>query len=142
MKGNLSVKKTLHMELLLSPDYTESSADGEERGSNRGSSPFEKVLQTSSSSSSFQLFLTTNSPSYQGNTDDDGGKEIGELEIKLESWLTGGLNCTRHARERNNIGDFNNNLLQMGVHNQITNKAMHPYFQIPNAPADMEKEKN
>ena len=72
------------MELLLSPDYTESSADGEERGSNRGSSPVEKVLQTSSSSS-FQLFLTTNSPSYQGNTDDDGGKEIGELEIKLES---------------------------------------------------------
>ena len=96
------------MELLLSPDYTESSADWEERGSNRGSSPVEKVRQTSSSSSSsFQLFLTTNSPSYQGNTDDDGGKEIGELEIKLESWLTGGLNCTRHARERKNIGDFN-----------------------------------
>ena len=34
-----------------------------------------------------------------------------------------------------NFGDFINNVLQMGVQNQIPNKAMHPCFEIPNAPA-------
>ena len=33
--------------------------------------------------------------------------------------------------------NFINNVRQMGVQNQIPNKAMHPCFQIPNAPVDL-----
>ena len=80
---------------MISPDSTESSADGEERCSNRSSSPIEKVCQTSSSEF---LVSITNTTTDQGNTDDDGGEEIGELEIELEPWLTGGLYCTRHTK--------------------------------------------
>ena len=36
-----------------------------------------------------------------------------------------------------NFEEFINNLIQMGVQKQIPNKAMHPCFQIPNAPADL-----
>ena len=66
---------------MISPDCTESSTDGEERCSNRCSSPVEKVCQTSSSES---LVSITNTATDQGDTDDDGGEEIGELEIELE----------------------------------------------------------
>ena len=66
---------------MISPDGTESSADGEERCSNRCSSPVEKVCQTSSSE---LLVIPTNTATDQGDTDDDGGEEIGELEIELE----------------------------------------------------------
>ena len=66
---------------MISPDSTESSADGEERCSNRSSSPVEKVCQTSSSEF---LVSITNTTTDQGDTDDDGGEEIGELEIELE----------------------------------------------------------
>ena len=34
-----------------------------------------------------------------------------------------------------NYQDYINNIPQIGVQNQIPNKAMHPCFQIPNAPA-------
>ena len=66
---------------MISPDGTESSADGEERCSNRSSSPIEKVCQTSSSDF---LVIPTNTVKDQGYTDDDGGEEIRELEIELE----------------------------------------------------------
>lgn len=33
-----------------------------------------------------------------------------------------------------NFENFINNVPQMGVQNQIFNKAMHPCFEIPNAP--------
>ena len=80
---------------VISPDSTESSADGEEWCSNRSSSPIEKVCQTSSSE---LLVILKNTARDQGDTDDDGGEEIGELEIELEPWLTGGLYCTRHTK--------------------------------------------
>ena len=66
---------------MISPDDTESSADGEERCSNRSSSPVEKVCQTSSSDF---FIIPMNTARDQGDTDDDGGEEIGELEIELE----------------------------------------------------------
>ena len=66
---------------MIPPNSTESSADGEERCSNRSSSPIEKVCQTSSSE---LLVILTNTARDQGDTDDDGGEEIGELEIELE----------------------------------------------------------
>ena len=66
---------------MILPNGTESSADGEERCSNRSSSPIEKVCQTSSSDF---LIIPTDTATDQGDTDDDGGEEIGELEIELE----------------------------------------------------------
>ena len=40
------------------------------------------------------------------------------------------MNCN----EPPNYGDFGNNVLQMGMQTQVPSKAMHPCFQVPNAP--------
>ena len=46
-------------------------------------------------------------PSDEGDTDQDGGEKVGQLEVELEPWLTGGLHSTRQARERLSNEAFN-----------------------------------
>ena len=67
-----------------SPDCTESSADVEERDSNRGSSPVEKIPQTSSYALSQIIIIIVDVPSDEGDTDQDGGEKVGQLEVELE----------------------------------------------------------
>ena len=69
---------------MISPDSTESSADGEERCSNRCSSPVEKIPQTSSYALSQIIIIIVDVPSDEGDTDQDGGEKVGQLEVELE----------------------------------------------------------
>ena len=79
------------------PDQTEGSADGDEGSSNGECSPVEKILQVSSTSpTSIEIFI----PSYFGDTDEDGGEEVGQLEIELKPGLTGRLNDCRQTVKR------------------------------------------
>ena len=79
------------------PDHTEGSADWDEGSSNGECSPVEKILQVSPTSPTSLKILI---PSYFGDTDEDGGEEVGQLEIELKPGLTGGLNGCRQTTEK------------------------------------------
>ena len=76
------------------PDYTKSSADSDEGSSNGGSSPVEQIFQVSSTS---RQGLISCLISHDGNIDEDGGEEVGQLEKELKSRLTSGLNGSRQT---------------------------------------------
>ena len=79
------------------PDHTEGSADRDEGSSNGECSPVEKVLQVSPTSPTSTNNLIS---SYFGDTDEDGGVEVGQLEIELKPGLTRRLNDCRQTVKR------------------------------------------
>ena len=65
--------------------------------------------------------------------------------MRTEGALAGVQGCTAppffemDCNAPPNFENFINNVPQMGVQNQIPNKAMHPCFEIPNAPPAIKK---
>ena len=79
------------------PDVTERSADSEEGGRNGDCSDIEEIHDTAPTSLSLHLIPETASDA--SNTDEDGGEEVGQLEIELKPGLTSGLSRVRQTNE-------------------------------------------
>ena len=94
----------LLISILYIPYHTEGSTYGDEGSSNGECSPVEKVLQASPTSPTSPTSFNNLISSYFGDTDEDGGEEVGQLEIELKPGLTRRLNDCRQTMKGNFLG--------------------------------------